>query len=59
MNIQVNRLQDQHNRLDDETTAIEKELMQWPFDEGTMKKLSELKKKKLIVKDKLQQLKGE
>jgi|TARA_R110002110_G_scaffold167953_2_gene369101 uncharacterized protein YdcH (DUF465 family) len=47
------RLEEQHTRLNEATTKLEKELMYDPFCNTTMEKYTELKKKKLLVKDEL------
>jgi len=52
---EIDRLTEQHNRLHVSVEKLEKEHTQFPQDSDISNKLSELKKKKLQVKDALNQ----
>jgi uncharacterized protein YdcH (DUF465 family) len=55
---EIDRLTEQHNRLHASVEKLEKEHTQFPQDSDISNKLSELKKKKLQVKDALNQEKN-
>lgn len=52
----IKTLSEQHQRLDNSTSKLEKELAKFPDDVDLQNKLRDLKKKKLSVRDELNAL---